>query len=368
MLGNSRIVGRLRERVREQLVDVRFAVAVGVAQPPDAVAIEDEDLLVADGEAQRFVEARREPPPAAPRRRFSPRATQTSPSSVTTTPVPSLRNWMSPGRTLRRQGFAAGSAMSSTTNASVAVERVIAVATSCGQRGVGSAVRTAAIGNRRRVPGRRPSSRTGGWCRGARRLLSAITVSDPIVTDSSVAAFSLPSQTATVVFGDFAPSISHNVPGDGPTSNWRTIALGEGAPAVDRRIHSRTSAPPADVLEHDAAVDQAHGFEAAHRLGQRTAADLLACVGAGSRGSSGDGSRAGLPSGIDPVGDPHGPVRLGQRGLPALRFAIGHLIRARRERARRDAVTFPDRRRRAADRCRSRPSGRRRGSAPARAG
>ena len=41
------VVGGLRERVREELVDVGLAVAVGVAQAPDAVAVEDVDLLVA---------------------------------------------------------------------------------------------------------------------------------------------------------------------------------------------------------------------------------------------------------------------------------------------------------------------------------
>ena len=41
-------VGGLRERVGKQLVAVRLAVAVRVAEPPDAVAIEDVNLLVAD--------------------------------------------------------------------------------------------------------------------------------------------------------------------------------------------------------------------------------------------------------------------------------------------------------------------------------
>ena len=54
------VVGGLREGVREELVDVGLAVAVGVAQAPDAVAVEDVDLLVFDRERQRLVQARRE--------------------------------------------------------------------------------------------------------------------------------------------------------------------------------------------------------------------------------------------------------------------------------------------------------------------
>ncbi len=58
------LVGGLREGVREELVDVGLAVAVGVAQAPDAVAVEDVDLLVADRERHRFVQAGGEALPA----------------------------------------------------------------------------------------------------------------------------------------------------------------------------------------------------------------------------------------------------------------------------------------------------------------
>jgi hypothetical protein len=51
------VVGGLREGVREELVDVSLAVAVRVAQAPDAVAIEDVYLLVPDRERQRLVKA-----------------------------------------------------------------------------------------------------------------------------------------------------------------------------------------------------------------------------------------------------------------------------------------------------------------------
>ena len=51
------IVGGLRECVREELVDVGLAVTVGVAQAPDAVAVEDVELLVADRERHRLVQA-----------------------------------------------------------------------------------------------------------------------------------------------------------------------------------------------------------------------------------------------------------------------------------------------------------------------
>ena len=51
------VVGGLREGVREELVDVGLAVAVRVAQAPDAVAVEDVELVVADRDRHRFVEA-----------------------------------------------------------------------------------------------------------------------------------------------------------------------------------------------------------------------------------------------------------------------------------------------------------------------
>ena len=57
-------VGGLRERVGEELVHVRFAVAIRVAQPPDAVAIECVDLVAADRDGQRLVQPRGETAPA----------------------------------------------------------------------------------------------------------------------------------------------------------------------------------------------------------------------------------------------------------------------------------------------------------------
>ena len=42
------VVRGLREGVREELVAIGFAVAIRIDEPPDAVAIEDVDLLVAN--------------------------------------------------------------------------------------------------------------------------------------------------------------------------------------------------------------------------------------------------------------------------------------------------------------------------------
>src|SRR5262245_30453937 len=55
-------------------------------------------------------------------------------------PVPSFKNWMSPGRTFRRHGLPSGSEKSSTTYASLAVDGVTVVVTSCAQRAEGVAV------------------------------------------------------------------------------------------------------------------------------------------------------------------------------------------------------------------------------------
>ena len=49
-------VGRLREGVAEHLVDVGFAVAVGVPEPPDAVAVEGEEFVVADRQGHGLME------------------------------------------------------------------------------------------------------------------------------------------------------------------------------------------------------------------------------------------------------------------------------------------------------------------------
>ncbi len=63
-------VGRLRKGIREQLVHVRFTIAVGVAQTPDAVLVEDVYLLIADSQRQRLVQARGETPPSDRAGRF----------------------------------------------------------------------------------------------------------------------------------------------------------------------------------------------------------------------------------------------------------------------------------------------------------
>ncbi len=47
-------------------MDVGFPIAVRIAEMPDAVAVEDVDLLVADRERERLVQARGETPPADP--------------------------------------------------------------------------------------------------------------------------------------------------------------------------------------------------------------------------------------------------------------------------------------------------------------
>lgn len=56
-VGKLARIGGLREGIREQFVDIGFAVAARVAKPPDAVPIEDMDLVVANRQAQRLVQA-----------------------------------------------------------------------------------------------------------------------------------------------------------------------------------------------------------------------------------------------------------------------------------------------------------------------
>ena len=56
-------VGRLREGVGKQFVHVGLAIAIGVPEPPDTVAIENVNLAVADRGRHRLVQTRGEPPP-----------------------------------------------------------------------------------------------------------------------------------------------------------------------------------------------------------------------------------------------------------------------------------------------------------------
>src|SRR5262245_13031618 len=56
-------LGGLSEIIREKLMHVGFAVAVGIAQPPDAVAIEDEQVVSSHAKAERFVQSRGKAPP-----------------------------------------------------------------------------------------------------------------------------------------------------------------------------------------------------------------------------------------------------------------------------------------------------------------
>ena len=56
-------VGGLGEGVREELMDVGFTVAVRIAESPDAIAVEDVNLFVADGAGHRLVQSRSETAP-----------------------------------------------------------------------------------------------------------------------------------------------------------------------------------------------------------------------------------------------------------------------------------------------------------------
>ena len=75
------------------------------------------------------------------RSRSSPRTNQTSPSSVTPTPVPSFRNWISPAARSRRHGLSAATRRHRRRRRSFAVERVTVVVTSCGHLGAGGSAR-----------------------------------------------------------------------------------------------------------------------------------------------------------------------------------------------------------------------------------
>src|SRR5437773_6583236 len=56
-------LGSLCESIRKKFMCVGLAIAVDVAQSPDAVAIEHEQIISANTEAKWFVQSRCKPPP-----------------------------------------------------------------------------------------------------------------------------------------------------------------------------------------------------------------------------------------------------------------------------------------------------------------
>ena len=56
-------LGGLCEIIRKKFMHVGLAIAVGVAQPPDAVAIEHEQIVSSNTKAERFVQSRCKAPP-----------------------------------------------------------------------------------------------------------------------------------------------------------------------------------------------------------------------------------------------------------------------------------------------------------------
>ena len=110
-----------------------------------------------------------------------------------------------------------------------------------------------------------------------------------------------------------------------------------------RVIHSRTFAPRTMYSSTTPSRTRRIALNRPNSCRQRTAADFFD----GWRGFARiveRRSRAGLPSRIDAVGDPHGAGRLRRRRLSARRLAVGLVIRAGRERSRRDAGPLPHRR------------------------
>ena len=150
---------------------------------------------------------------------------------------------MSPGRTFRRHGLPTGSEKSSTTNASLAVEAVTVVVTSCAQRVDGVAV---GIGWKVMLSVNGASDIATQNCTGCEwggTLTANAGSPDPPLAaiDSRVGAAPVPGQTEIDPSFDLYPAMSHNGSAAGPTCTLRTIA--DRPPAEATVIHSRTSEP-----------------------------------------------------------------------------------------------------------------------------
>ena len=269
---------------------------------------------------------------------------------------------MSPGRTFRRHGLSTGSEKSSTTYASFAVDRSTLVVTSCGQRRGGAAVGLASKArSSRRCPSDIATQSCIDWaCGGATFTRPAGSPGAPLAAiESSAGATPVPRQ-----------SDIDRAPGCEPEHQPQWLRCG---PDVDVAHDRRTAAPLDDghplahvrtangVLEHDALTDEAHGLESAERVGQRSAADL--CDGWCRLARIVERrTRTNLPSRVDAVRRPALCRRARARGLAALRLAIGLAIRPGGQRAAASRPCHARPRRRAADRYRTRPSSRGRGS------
>ena len=107
-----------------------------------------------------------------------------------------------------------------------------------------------------------------------------------------------------------------------------------------RRSSTRARLRRARVLEDDATAHETDGAEAANLLGNRTAADFLDRRRRLARIVE-RGARTGLPSRVDTVGAHTLPSGFRWR-LPALRLAVGLVIRPRRQRFRGHGVAAPD--------------------------
>ena len=214
----------------------------------------------------------------------SPRTIHTSPSTVTPTPVPSGRNWMSPRRTSRRHGFSRGSAMSSTTYASFAVEGFTVVMISCDQRrrAPSPGIPRGAITGAAAMSASAMQKFTGLSCSGTRTIHIAVSswisavrwpIGVPTEMDATV------SSTAPLPFGPIRISSGF---ADGPTSTCRSIT---GCPSCSESVvHSRTSAPCAVYSSTTPFFTwrTALNFPIATGSGPRPTSSGL---GAGSRGS-----------------------------------------------------------------------------------
>src|SRR5262245_18823742 len=191
---------------------------------------------------------------------------------------------MSPGLTARRQGFSVGNAMSSTTYGPVAVDRVIVVVTSCGQRDVAVGLRevAAAAGA---VPLTRIENSIGVSCGPTftNATLSAAALLAVLAEESIVTrAPGVDESSAIATPSFFAPTARRSGVRDGPT--WKRRAI-EGRPSFGAETMDSVTLTPAAEYSSTAlsrSIRMALKRPRLSGIGPRPTSSRL---GAGSRGS-----------------------------------------------------------------------------------
>ena len=331
-------VGRLREGVGEEVMDVRLAVAVRIAEAPDAVAVEDEDLVVSDGAGHRLVQAGGEASPGHVRRADLQAAGQPDVAvegdddrgAVLAELDVARTDGAFPGILDRQADMIDGEGLGAFGHAHLGLHLRVPAAGRrtardglCGHGGGGMLVAERDAEGGRRAIGRHlhheevvvrhEFGRTGDGDPGLQFLRRAL------------AAGADHEQKVLRMGGDGEVTFDDDV----------SVALGGFPEFADDGVGDA-------IIQHDVGADEFDGLEAAEGFRQRSAAHFVRRR-SGRAGVGQVDLGAGLPSGDDRMAEPELAFRLRRGELTAERLAARVVVRAGREGLVADALAAPDR-------------------------